>query len=317
LRFRAPTASIRCVATVGGEGDGSRSESLSQYRYYKFVAVDRPLDAGELGVPRGLSTRAHITPTSFVNTYEWDNFRGEPRVLVKRYFDAFRYLANWGSCELILRSPARLIDLDTAQLPRRRRGAGTERRGAGTERERERDRFRDVQGRGGGPRVGWQGVLASILPVRAELLAGDRAGAVSAVVVVSVRLDEVDDRVVESAVLEWLDRLTGSQAALAVPGEFPQIDRDLLDVAVGGSPRSRRHGVDVAGWVESLDRSERDALIEGNDPLPQVETLRRARPYTGERVGVRPAGRLPTAAAVRREEREREERERWKSAAAE
>jgi hypothetical protein len=56
--------------------------------------VDRPLDARELDTLRGLSTRAHITPTSFVNTYEWGSFKGDPRRLIGRYFDAFLYLAN-------------------------------------------------------------------------------------------------------------------------------------------------------------------------------------------------------------------------------
>lgn len=88
---------------------------MSEYQHYEFVAVDRPLDASELRALRGLSTRAHITSTSFVDTYEWGNFRGDPRVLVERYFDAFLYLANWGTRELIFRLPARLIELETAQ----------------------------------------------------------------------------------------------------------------------------------------------------------------------------------------------------------
>jgi hypothetical protein len=36
-----------------------------------------------------------MTPTSFVNTYEWGNFPGDPRRMVERYYDAFLYLASW------------------------------------------------------------------------------------------------------------------------------------------------------------------------------------------------------------------------------
>ena len=43
---------------------------MSEYQYYEFVAVDRPLDERQLAELRALSTRARITPTSFVNTYE-------------------------------------------------------------------------------------------------------------------------------------------------------------------------------------------------------------------------------------------------------
>ncbi len=88
---------------------------MSEHQFYEFAAVDRPLVDRELDTLRGLSTQAHITPTSFVNTYAWGSFQGDLRRLVERYFDAFLYLANWGTRELILRFPARLIDLDTAQ----------------------------------------------------------------------------------------------------------------------------------------------------------------------------------------------------------
>lgn len=43
---------------------------MSEYQYYEFAAVDQPLDERELDMLRALSTRAHITPTSFVNTYQ-------------------------------------------------------------------------------------------------------------------------------------------------------------------------------------------------------------------------------------------------------
>jgi hypothetical protein len=54
---------------------------VSEYQYYEFVAVDRPLSERQLAELRELSTRAEITPTSFVNTYHWGDFRGDPRKL--------------------------------------------------------------------------------------------------------------------------------------------------------------------------------------------------------------------------------------------
>jgi hypothetical protein len=55
---------------------------------------------------RAISTRALITPTSFVNTYEWGDLKADRRRLVERYFDAFLYLSNWGTRRLMLRLPA-------------------------------------------------------------------------------------------------------------------------------------------------------------------------------------------------------------------
>jgi hypothetical protein len=88
---------------------------MSEYQYYEFLAIDRPLSADEMGELRALSTRAEITPWSFVNTYDWGNFRGNPSTLMERYFDAFLYLANWGTHRLMLRVPRRLLDQKTAE----------------------------------------------------------------------------------------------------------------------------------------------------------------------------------------------------------
>jgi hypothetical protein len=83
---------------------------VSEYQYYEFTAVDRPLTIREQAELRSLSTRADITATSFVNTYEWGDFKGDPRQLMERYFDAHLYLANWGTRQLMLRLPKRVLD---------------------------------------------------------------------------------------------------------------------------------------------------------------------------------------------------------------
>src|SRR5260370_41171491 len=88
---------------------------MSEYQYYEFLAIDRPLDGRQRGELRALSTRARMTATSFVNEYHWGDFRGSPAALMERYFDAFLYLANWGSRRLMIRLPRGLLDLDVAE----------------------------------------------------------------------------------------------------------------------------------------------------------------------------------------------------------
>ena len=51
---------------------------MSEYQYYEFLAVDRPLTAAEQAEVRQLSTRARITATSFANEYHWGDFKGSP-----------------------------------------------------------------------------------------------------------------------------------------------------------------------------------------------------------------------------------------------
>jgi hypothetical protein len=78
---------------------------MSEYQYYEFLAVDRPLTAAEQAEVRQLSTRARITATSFTNEYHWGDFRGDPHLMMARYYDAHLYLANWGTHQIMLRLP--------------------------------------------------------------------------------------------------------------------------------------------------------------------------------------------------------------------
>ena len=164
---------------------------------------------------------------------------------------------------------------------------------------------------------GGEGVLASILPVRAELLAGDLR-ALYLLWLVGVQVGEVSDDAVEPPVPASLDALTGSQAALV---EFLRIDRDLVDVAAAGSPSASAHRVDVAAWVAGLSGAERDVLLvgllEGTDPLLRAATLRRVRPGRRDGAGVRTAAELRDRAVARRERREQAERDRRAARAAE
>ncbi len=284
---------------------------MSEYQYYEFAAVDRPLGVRDLDVLRGLSTRAHITPTSFVNTDQWGSFKGNPRRLVERYFDAFLYLANWGTHELILRLPARLVDPGTAQRYCSGDAVSAWHTGdhvivtAVSE-----DEEGDFE-------WGGEGVLASILPVRAELLSGDLR-ALYLLWLLSVQVGEVPDDAVEPPVPASLNALTGSQTALA---DFLRIDRDLVDVAAAGSPPASRGAGRCGAVGRGPARSERDALLvgllEGKDPLLRAEALRRARPSRRDRAGVRTAGELLDQAAAQRERREQAERDRRAARAAE
>ncbi len=83
---------------------------MSEHQYYEFQAIDRPLDAAAQRALRQLSSRATITDRSFVNEYQWGDFRGDPRQLMEKWFDLFIYWANWGTRTVMLRAPRRYLD---------------------------------------------------------------------------------------------------------------------------------------------------------------------------------------------------------------
>jgi hypothetical protein len=279
---------------------------MSEYQYYEFAAVDRPLDPDDLAQVRALSTRAHMTPTSFVNEYEWGDFRGDPQHLVEQYYDAFFYLANWGTHQLMLRFPTALLAAsvverycDTDEVASWESGDHVIIAAVSEDEDREFE---------------WDGevALGPILPVRAEILGGDLR-ALYLLWLLAVGYGTVDDDVLEPPVPAGLATLTGSQTALV---DFLRIDRDLLAVAAAGSGAVEEAvGPDIERWVADLSAEERDTLLvgllRGDDAHLRAKTLRRMSPLpaAGERTG-RTAGALVEAATARRAERERAEKER-------
>jgi hypothetical protein len=83
---------------------------MSEYQYYEFQAIDRPLDQAAQEALRSISSRARITAASFTNHYDWGDLKGDPRKLVERWFDLHLYLANWGTRRLIMRLPKRFLN---------------------------------------------------------------------------------------------------------------------------------------------------------------------------------------------------------------
>jgi len=141
---------------------------MSEYQYYEFQAIDRPLTAEQMSQLRRYSSRARITPTSFVVEYNWGDFKGNEDAWMDQYFDAFLYVANWGTHVLKLRLPVYLLDLATAAAycgaepasPREHAGHVVISFNADDE-----------------PDDDWvegDGILASLVTVRAELARGDR-----------------------------------------------------------------------------------------------------------------------------------------------
>src|SRR5215813_14164323 len=59
---------------------------MSEYQYYEFRAIDRPLTKKQVGELRRYSSRAEITATSFSVEYNWVGFKGNPHQWMEKYF---------------------------------------------------------------------------------------------------------------------------------------------------------------------------------------------------------------------------------------
>ena len=244
---------------------------MSEYQYYEFQAIDRPLTEKEMRELRAYSTRARITPTSFVNDYSWGNFKGDEDAWMEKYFDAFLYLANWGTRVLKLRLPSRLLDLETARLycPGRQAFA--------------REKSGKViltfvsDNEGGGEWVEGEDWLSSLISVRAEITRGDKRSLYLGWLLCAQN-GELDDEDVEPPVPPGLGQLSASLESLV---EFLRIDTDLVLVAARASQPmvdAREKQEEIRKWVGKLPGHEKDdvltRLIAGEDLSPATELLR-------------------------------------------
>lgn len=88
---------------------------MSEYQYYEFRAIDRPLTAEEQQAIGKLSSRVNLSPVHASFVYNYSDFPGRAEDVLTRYFDAMFYITNWGSRQLMFRFPKTAVDLEQMQ----------------------------------------------------------------------------------------------------------------------------------------------------------------------------------------------------------
>lgn len=85
---------------------------MSEYQYYEWQTVDRLLTPAEQAAVNQLSSHIEVSPSKAVVTYNWGDFKHDPREVLLKYFDAHFYQANWGSMQLMFRFPKGMLEED-------------------------------------------------------------------------------------------------------------------------------------------------------------------------------------------------------------
>ncbi|MEV6589911.1 hypothetical protein [Streptomyces acidicola] len=256
---------------------------MSEYQYYEFQAIDRPLTKDELDGVRALSSRATISATHFVNEYHYGDFRGDERKLMEQVYDAHLYFANWGSRRLMLRLPTALLPARGAK-PYCTEDALT----CWTRNGHLLLDFSYETEDGGEWDFETSFTLASFTTLRTELGAGDLRPLYLAWLAALTRWEleeDVDENeytsTVEPPVPAGLARLTGPQQALA---DFLHVDPHLLTAAARASGAAPSQVIDkdaIAAWIRTLPPHEKDTLLLnaalGTAPQPGPALLARHR----------------------------------------
>jgi hypothetical protein len=266
---------------------------MSEYQYYEFLALDQPLTVEQRAELRSISSRAEITATRFVNEYQWGDLKGDPLQMVKEHFDAFLYLTNWGTRQVMFRLPHGALDPETAGQYCATDTASLVETDSHlilnlcVDQE-EADDYWDEPG----------GQLAAMVQARSELAAGDLRLLYLAWLL-ALQSDEVDFEETEPPVPAGLGQLSAGLQAVV---DFFEIDEDLIAVAAAAS-EAVEEPAGLAEWVASLTTQEKDELLTrtaaGEGGQVQALLLRRFRAAGGSSAAApgRTAAELWEAAA--------------------
>ncbi|MDU9048851.1 MAG: hypothetical protein Q3M30_08355 [Candidatus Electrothrix sp. Rat3] len=244
---------------------------MSEYQYYEFQAIDKPLSQKDQQVLRDISSRAQITSTSFVNEYNYGNFKGNPLKLVEKYFDAFLYVSNWGTHQLLLRIPRKLIDLDLASKYCIGDSWTIYEKGDYLifDFTSETEDYDWEEG---------EGYLSPLISLRSDLIQGDYRCLYLAWLFCA-QMDELEDDEEEPPVPANLGNLNASLESFA---DFMRLDKDLIQVAAEKSiaeQKSIQNDQKLKIWIDELPKSEKNTiifrLINDGDPHIGNELLQR------------------------------------------
>ena len=222
------------------------------------------------------------------------------------YFDAFLYLANWGTRHLMFRIPRAALDAEYAGQYCYTDAASLietdDHLIISLYADRDPDDYWDET----------TGELGSMVAARSELLGGDHRLLYLAWLM-GIQWDHVDDEDTEPPVPAGLADLS---AALRAVADFLEIDEDLIAVAAEASPPLKEEpAAGLADWIATLDAAEKDKLLmmvaDGEGPQVQALLLRRFRDSPGIRNApvqtARTAAQLWAAAGTRKTVREEAE----------
>ena len=242
---------------------------MSEYQYYEFLAIDRPLTPDEQRAVARLSSRVAPHPRRATFTYSWSNFPGRAEDVLAKYYDAMIYLANWGSRQLTFRFPKALIDPTQMQafIPmfdfQECVSLSTVGEYAILNIE-----FHDEEG---GDWIEGEGWLDRLTPLRADLLNGDYR-ALYLIWLKVLDFEDVLETVPEPPVPPGLGRLTPALESLI---DFFEIDPSMVHVTARASaPADAKSKMWLRQAIARLEREECDAfLLQLAQGEPNVSVL--------------------------------------------
>jgi hypothetical protein len=287
---------------------------MSEYQYYEFQTVDRPLTTKEQAEIKKLSSRVQLTPTRAVFIYSHGDFRGNPEEVLTQYFDVMFYIANWGSWRLMFRFPKAIVDPNWFQpydLP-----------DAITITQTSKYIVLDIEINEEEGIQGWvegEEWLPQLLPLRDDLLSGD----LRLLYLVWLRVapylagNALDDDPVEPPLPPNLSQLSQPLKAFM---KLVELAPDWVAAAASESPRHQAPSAPpLENWLSALSEAERQEFLlklVRREPHVDLQLINRLQEVAGAGratpqciPGQRRLSELKASADTLREKREHQERD--------
>jgi hypothetical protein len=234
---------------------------VSEYQYYEFQAIDKPLSTEQREAVQDLSSRGIVTLHSAAFTYNYSDFGGSVKQLMSDMFDVMLYVANWGSQRLVIRIPQTLLnvkDIDIYCLE-------------DVVSYFIKDEyiiidcdFNDDEGYSDW--IEGEGLLGDILAIRDEIIQGDYRALYLAWLKAVDQVKEYNDdderdiyNRLEPTVPAGLDKLSSAQREFA---KFIELDSILIECAAATSTSFEATQFQAEEWLHVLSKSEKEDFLQ-------------------------------------------------------
>jgi hypothetical protein len=231
---------------------------MSEYQYYEFQALDKVLSPEARKEISQLSSRVQLSSGSASFVYNYGSFRGDPYQVLAKYFDAFLYITNWGTRQLMFRFP--LNSIPAAIKAAYQFANGLEWTISGNY-EILNIEFQDEDGESWGWVEG-EGLLSGIAPLRNDMLRGDYRPLYLAwlkLAQTEAGYEETDEDLTEPPVPANLQNLS---PGLRYFMEFYDISEDLVMAAAQSSLQEAVAEENLAPYLEKLPPGEQLSFLE-------------------------------------------------------
>jgi hypothetical protein len=231
---------------------------MSEYQYYEWQTIDRPLSASEQSDVNGLSSHMDtVTSTQAVVTYAWGDFKHDPKKVLLNYFDAFLYDSNLGMRRLMFRLPKNLVDVSIVKPYLLGNTIALEEHGKYLVLE----IMLNEEDSGYYEWIESNSVLGQLASLREQLLQGDtRILYLAWLKAISMDDPEVMEEELEPPVPAGLKKLNASLQAFV---DFFEIDEYLISAAAAASENAESAPeLDLESAVGKLNREECDSHLK-------------------------------------------------------